>query len=169
MFSCSSNKIKERETSDYSAYLKEYNKSEIDSIIENHSYTFVYVWTNSCGACEHVLIEEIAPYLKNKPDSIGFVSMAFSPSDIVLRFMEKYKLQIPTYICSNSQEQENGKRMDEILNTIFEDHNPTTGVPMTILCDRKKNIFNKELSYFAFNYSKKIILKELAEKQKTTK
>jgi hypothetical protein len=146
--------------SDYE--LRTYSQTEIDSIIENHPYTVIFAWSLACGVCGMQLTREVNPFYKNKPDSIGFISITCSNYDEVEEWMKKSDCIVPTYIlckdstCRSCNLQESCELFDEWFGKMFKNYEPETGMPRYILCNNKREIFNVysdgEIGYGQMSY-----------------
>ena len=136
--------------------IEAYSQEKVDSIIKNHPYTIIHAWRLSCGACQNTLINHVYPYLANKPDSIGFISITSTNYKQVIRFMEMNNCEVPSFFFADTVTDKNKFAFYHYLFlSIFKDYEPTyhAEADLTIVCNNKKEILNKSIGAIVIDLS----------------
>jgi len=126
----------------YSIYIYDYEKSEIDSIIQHNEYTLIYAWTEWCTASKSQLIEYLAPFLEEKPENIGIVSICCANSGNLIGFLEENNYEYPVYLLSGSIGVLDKWRLNRSFHALFDCYKSVDYVPIVLLCDKQKQILN---------------------------
>lgn len=138
---CSSTSIQETQ-SDNSHYIKHYAQADIDSIIQHNNYTVIFGWTEWCKASQNQLKEYLIPFLEEKPDNIGIVSVCCASSDKLINFLEKNDYKYTVYLLSGSFGGLDKQRLKRRFQALFDNYKSVNYIPIVILCDSQKQILN---------------------------
>jgi len=144
-WSCSSSSIQDMHSDNpYSQYVKSYKKTDIDSIIHNNDFTIIFGWTEWCQASHNQLKEYLIPFLQDKPANIGVISICCSNSEKLVNFLKEYDFKCSTYLLPNSWSGLDKWRLNRRFHALFDNYKSVNYVPITILCDSKKQILNRD-------------------------
>jgi hypothetical protein len=122
-------------------YIKEYNQHEIDSILVNNDTTIIYVWTEWCiGATGH-FTRDVVPFLKQKPENIGFISLFFGVEKNLVSILENNQCTYPTY-CLKSRRGHDKISAYLLLSSFLGDYKFANYIPISLLCNKEGNILN---------------------------
>jgi hypothetical protein len=144
LFGCgsSSNKDGFKSDNDYCQYVKEYQKTEIDSIILHHDYTIIFAWTEWCAAGHHEFKEHLKPFLETKSGNIGVVSICCADKEIIANLLKENDCKYPTYLLSKSWSGLDKWRLNRFFHSLFDSYKSVSYVPIVILCDSQKTVLN---------------------------
>jgi len=143
LLGCSSPKTQGTQSSNpYSQYIRYYNKADIDSIIQHNDYTIIFGWTEWCRGGHNQLKEYLIPFLKEKRDNIGVISICCANPNKLVDFVEQNDCKHPIYLLSGSWSGLDKWRLNRRFHAIFDNYQSVNYVPIAILCDNQKQILN---------------------------
>ncbi len=121
--------------------IRDFEYHKIDSIITHNNRTIIYLWTEWCDeSCQH-FTEDVAPYLQQKPDSIGFVSIFYGNKNELKSILMESQCLYPTFRIKSRGGLDN-IRIHKLLNLLLDDYKLMHHVPVSIICDKNGNILN---------------------------
>jgi len=142
-FGCTSHNNQNFKLNDNSSqYIKEYNKTEIDSIIQHNDYTIIFGWTEWCRASQSELKEHLVPYMKKAPANIGIISICCGNYEKIKDFLRINKCEHSIYLLSDSWGGLDKWRLNKRFHKLFDKYKSVNYVPIVILCDTQKQILN---------------------------
>jgi len=154
---CSStNTINFQSDNEYNQYIKEYQKSEIDSIIQHHDYTIIFGWTEWCKASHHELKKHILSFLAEKPDNIAVISICCANADTLAKLLEENDYKYPVYLLANFWAGLDKVKLNRCFRTLFNNYKSANYVPVVLLCNTQKEILNWDMMnncYHGIDYS----------------
>jgi glutaredoxin-related protein len=152
----SSNKPVFQSDNEYNRYIKEYEKMEIDSIIQQNDYTIIFAWTEWCKASQNQLKEYLIPFLKEIPDNIGVVSICCTETNKLVDFLTENDFKHPVYLLSGSWSGLDKWRLNRRFHALLDDYKSVNYLPIVILCNTQKQILNWDTNnkrYYGIAYS----------------
>ncbi|MDR1112591.1 MAG: hypothetical protein LBL18_02370 [Bacteroidales bacterium] len=138
----SSNKNDLKSDNAYFQYVKEYRKTEIDSIILHHDYTIIFAWTEWCVASHYEFKDHLKPFLESKSDNIGVISICCGDANTVANLLRENDCKYPTYLLSGSWSGLDKWRLNRFFHSLFDSYKSVNYVPVVILCNPQKAILN---------------------------
>ena len=75
--------------SEQSDNIYDYEQKKVDSIIAHNNLTIIYLWAEWCYASRSHFTNDVAPYLLQKSDTIGFVSIFYGSKKELKKFLRK--------------------------------------------------------------------------------
>ena len=130
-----------RVVSEQSDSIYDYKQNKIDSIISHNNLTIIYLWTEWCDGSRFHFIKDVAPYLQQKPDNIGFISIFYGNVKELKTILTEAKCDYPTFVI-NSWSGLDKVRMYKLLNSFLKDYKRMSYVPISVICDKNGNILN---------------------------
>ena len=128
-------------SSERSNDISDSERNEIDSIIANNNLTIIYLWTEWCDGSREHFINDVVPYLQQKSDTIGFISIFYGSEEMLESILLETKCDYPTFrIKSNGGLDK--IRMYKLLNSFLKDYKRMNYVPVSVICDKNGNILN---------------------------
>ena len=127
--------------SEQSSNIYDYRQNKIDSIISNNNFTIIYLWTEWCGASRFHFIEDVAPFLRQKPDSIGFISIFYGDINELESILLETKCDYPTFIIKSWKGWDK-IRIYKLLNSFLKDCKKMNYVPVSVICNKNGDILN---------------------------
>jgi hypothetical protein len=124
-------------------FVRAYNQTEVDSIIANNDTTIIFLWTEWCNASQNVFKENIVPFLSQKANNIGFISIFYGKEDVIASILENNQCLYPSY-CLTSYSGIDKRSMYYLLNSFLEDYKQMDFVPISLMCNKNGNILNYE-------------------------
>ena len=117
------------------------NVNNIDSIIANNNLTIIYLWTEWCyGSREH-FIEDVVPYVQQKSDTIGFISIFCGSEEVLESILLETECDYPIFRIKSWGGLDKN-RMYKLLNSFLKDYKKMDYVPVAVMCDKNGNILN---------------------------
>jgi hypothetical protein len=138
----SSNKPVFQLDSEYNQYVKAYQKTEIDSIIQHNDYTLIFAWTEWCMASQNQLKEYLIPFLAEIPDNVGVIPIACTSADKVADFLKENDCKHQVFLLEGSLGGLDKVRFNRHFHALFDNYQSVNYVPIVILCDSQKQILN---------------------------
>ena len=130
-----------RTVSEQSNNIYDYEQNKIDSIIAHNNMTIIYLWTEWCYGSRFHFIKDVVPYLQQKSDSIGFISIFYGNIKNLESIIIETECDYPTFII-NSRGGWDKIRMSKLLKSFLKDYRQMDYVPVSLICDKKGNILN---------------------------
>ena len=127
--------------SEQSDNIYDYEQQKVDSIIANNNLTIIYLWTEWCYGSRFHFTNDVAPYLLQKPDTIGFVSIFYGSKKELKKILTKTECDYPTFRIK-SRSGLDKYRMYKLLNSFLKDYKKMDYVPVSVICDKQGNILN---------------------------
>jgi glutaredoxin-related protein len=127
---------------EYNQYIKAYQKTEIDSIIQHNDYTIIFGWTEWCRASHNELKKHLIPFLAEIPDNIGVVSICCGNADKVANFFKENDCKYPVFLLKGSWSGLDKVRLNRRFHALFNNYKSVNYVPIVILCNSQKQILN---------------------------
>jgi hypothetical protein len=127
--------------SKYGHCIKEYQQSEVDSIIANNTYTVIFVWTDWCSASKEMFSQYAQPFLEQKPDSIGFISIFYGNEDTLMSALSTEECANVTYLFSSMGALDK-IRVYYLFKSFLNGYKLMNYMPVSLLCDKEGNICN---------------------------
>jgi len=140
----------------YHKYIREYNKLEIDSIIQDNDYTIIFAWTQWCRASHSQLKDHLIPFFSEIPDNVSVISICCTDASKLADFLKENDCKYPVYLLSGSWMGLDKWRLNRHFHTLFGNYKSVNYVPVVILCDTQKQILNWDTinkDYHGINYS----------------
>ena len=123
-------------------YIKLYNQADFDSIIQHNDSTIIFAWTEWCGASHNMLKRYLIPFLKEKPDNIGIISICCANPSKLTSFIEENECKHVVYLLSESWSGLDKWKFNKFFHAQFDNYHSVNYVPIVILCDKQKQILN---------------------------
>jgi hypothetical protein len=129
-------------TGNYS-FVQVYNQKGIDSIISNNDTTVIFLWTEWCNASRSVFKKHVIPFIEQKADNIGFISVFYGKEETLATILQDNQCFYPTY-CLTSYSGIDKINIYYLLNSSVKNYKLMNFVPVSIICDKNGNILNYE-------------------------
>ena len=121
--------------------ISDLEQNKIDSVIANNNLTIIYLWTEWCEGCRYHFREDVVPYLQQKNDTIGFISIFYGSEEMLDSILLETECDYPIFRI-NSRRGLDKNRMYKILNSFLKDYKKMDYVPVAVMCDKNGNILN---------------------------
>jgi hypothetical protein len=118
-----------------------YDQNKIDSIIAHNNLTIIYLWTEWCYGSRGHFIYDVVPYLQQKSDMVGFISIFYGSVNELEAILLETKCDYPTFRIK-SRRGFDKIRMYKLLNSFLKDYKIMNYVPVSVICDKNGNILN---------------------------
>jgi len=116
-------------------------RNEIDSIIAHNNLTITYLWTEWCGGSREHFIQDVVPYLLQKSDTIGFISIFYGTEEVLESILLETECDYPIFRIESLGGLDKN-RMYKLLNSFLKDYKRMNYVPVSVICDKNGNILN---------------------------
>ena len=127
--------------SEYSSGVSDLEQTKIDSIITNNNRTIIYLWTEWCYGSRQHFMEDVVPYLQQKSDTIGFISIFYGSEEVLDSILMKTQCDYPIFRIKSLGGLDKN-RMYKLLNLFLKDYKQMNYVPVSLICDKNGNILN---------------------------
>ena len=116
-------------------------RNEIDNIIANNNLIIIYLWTEWCGGSRQHFINNVVPFLQQKSDTIGFISIFYGTEEMLDSILLETKCDYPIFRIE-SMGGFDKNRIYKLLNSFLKDYKRMNYVPVSVVCDKNGNILN---------------------------
>jgi len=140
-----------RIVSEQSNKIYDYDQNKIDSIIAHNNITIIYLWTEWCSGSRSHFIEDVVPFLQQKPDNIGFISIFYGSINELETILLESGCDYPTFRIKSWGGLDK-IRMYKLLNSFLKDYKKMDYVPVSVICDRNGNILNYSKDKEAYSH-----------------
>ena len=124
-------------------YIKKYQKSEIDSIIQNNDTTIVIAWTEWCRG-SHNTLKNLIPVLNGKSDNIGIISIYCGDKSKLVSILAENDYKYPVYLLSDSYRGFDKIKFNRLFHKLFNNYKSVNYVPVEIICNSQKQVLNMD-------------------------
>ena len=119
----------------------DFEQNKADSIIAHNNLTIIYLWAEWCYASRSHFTNDVAPYLLQKSDTIGFVSIFYGSKKELKKILTETECDYPTFRMRSISGFDK-IRMYKLLNSFLKDYKIMNYVPVAVICDKQGNILN---------------------------
>ena len=127
--------------SEYSSDVSDLEQTKIDSIIANNNLTIIFLWTEWCGGSRQHFMKDVVPYLQQKSDTIGFISIFYGSEEVLDSILLETGCDYPIFRIKSWGGLDKN-RMYKLLNSFLKDYKKMDYVPVSVICDKNGNILN---------------------------
>ncbi|MDR1792806.1 MAG: hypothetical protein LBR36_05130 [Bacteroidales bacterium] len=114
---------------------------EIDSIIKSNDTTIFFCWIDAWPGCGRMFEMYVAPFLEQKPENIGFVSIFLGREHNLSNLLKKTNCTYPTYQAAWDSEMD-AIRIYCVLNSHVKGYKFKGTVPTSVMCNKEGDILN---------------------------